>query len=172
MPGTEIMKAGRPLTKGAKVPAAFHQIIAFEDWAQSVVYKTPYKEPNPDFISQYLAYLAITGETPDEIFQIQGVDGIQEVLADVPGAKTPPMEITDLYVAASEFEAGAPCYVIVSAVNLETGGNIKFTTGALNIQATLIGLLKIGTWPIRCVVKRGDSKDKGGRHLLFLLPPD
>jgi len=172
MPGTEIMKPGAALTKGAKIPEAFHAVIAFEAWAQSVVYKTPYKEPNPDFISAYLALLAITGETPEEIFQIQGVEGIQVMLEDVAGAKTPPMEITDLYVATSEFETGAPCYVIVSAVNLEDGSSIKFTTGALSIQATLIGLLKIGTWPIRCIVKRGDALDKGGRHLLFLLPPD
>jgi len=40
------------------------------------------------------------------------------------------------------------------------------------VQATLLGLLVNGMWPIRCQIKRGESKDKGGRYLLFVLPPD
>jgi hypothetical protein len=172
MVSKEVAKPGKALTTGAKLPEAFGHIVAFEDWAQSIVFGTPYKEPNPDFISRMLALQAITADTIEEVFQANGVKKLQEILANVPGATTGPKEITDLYVAESDFETGNPCYVIISWVDLETGDDQKVTTGATNVQATLIGLLKLGTWPIRCQIKRGDSKDKGDRYLLFLLPPD
>lgn len=172
MPGTELVKPGTPLTAGSKSPATLGAIINLEAWAQAVVFKTPYKEPNPDFIQAMLALQTITGATIEEVFASQGVHGLQEILANVPGATTGPMEIMDLYVAESSFETGAPCYVIVTGIDLEQGTEVKFTTGALNVQATFIGLLKLGTWPIRCQFKRGDSKDKGDRYLIFMLPPD
>lgn len=172
MPGNQLATFKGELTKGHKLPADFLAIIDFEGWAKAVAFKAPYKEPNPDFISTMLAFNAITATTIEEVFQSAGVKKLQEIIPDTPGATTGPREITDLYVAESDFETGNPSYVIITWTDLELGGEQRVTTGATNIQATLIGLLKLGQWPMRVQVKRGDSKDKGGRYLLFMLPPD
>lgn len=172
MAGTEVSRRDAPLTAGAKLPEAFSAVINLEAWARSLVYGEPYKEPNPDFISRMLALLTITGETVDEIFREHGVYGVQEITPDVPHGSYGPFEVTDIYVASSEYETGNKTFVVISGVRLDSGEDFKCTTGATNIQATLIGLLKLGHWPIRAQFKRGDSKDKGGHYLLFLLPPD
>lgn len=172
MVGNALAKRTGELTAGAQLPEGFSAIINFEGWARSIVYREKYNEPNPEFISQMLALLTITGETIEEVFTSAGVTKVQEMVPDSPGASFGPFEITDLYVAASDFETGNPSYVIISGVMLDSGEEFKCTTGATNIQATLIGLLKLGMWPVRAQFKRGDSKDKGGKHLLFLLPPD
>lgn len=170
----EIAKRSASLAKldYSKVPAALGAIINMPEWAASIVVGAAYHEPNPDFVSQMLAYQVITADTIEEAFANQGVRQLQKMLPDTPEANTGNIEITDLYVAESDFETGQPTYVIVSVLSLEDGTTYKFTTGATNIQATIFALLRMGTWPIRCKIKRGETKDKGGRFLLFMLPAD
>lgn len=162
----------RPVVKFDKVPEQFFKVVNPQAWVNAILYGDTYHEPNPDFISRMLAAESIFAESPEEAFSSLGVHGLQNVLPDTPGATTGPLEITDLYVAASDFETGNPSYVVISAVKLATGEDVKYTTGATNVQATFIGLLRNGVWPIRCQFKRGDSKDKGGKFLIFMLPPD
>lgn len=160
------------LTAGAKLPAPFSAIINFESWARAIVLKEKYHEPNPDFISTMLAMQAISAETIEDVFQASGILKLQEMLPDAPRESTGPLEIIDLYVASSDFETGNATFVILTAVKMMTGDTIKFSTGATNVQATLIGLLRHGVWPMKIQIKRGESKDKGGRFLLHVLPPD
>lgn len=164
--------AALPAINFANVPEALGAIIDVEAWASAVLRKTPYREPNPDFVSTMIAWQTITAQSVEEVFKSVGIRKIQEMLPNVPGATTGPIEITDLYVATSDFETGNPSYVIITAVSLDDGEEWKATTGATNVQATILGLLVNGMWPIRCQIKRGDSKDKGDRYLLFVLPPD
>jgi hypothetical protein len=163
---------GSALLLNSRAPDAISKIIDMEEWAQAVVNGTKYQEPDPNFLSRYLALQIITAETVDEAFRKQNIKGVQEIVPDTPGATTGPMEITDVYVAESSFDAGHSCFVIITAVDLEMGGERKMTTSATNIQATLISLIHQGQWPIRCQIKRGDSKDRGGHYLLFMVPPD
>lgn len=172
MTAVEKHESGKILVRTDLIPDRVNEIIHMEAWASAIVRGTPYREPDPDFIMRMLATQAITAETPEEVFRQAKIVRAQEWITDVPGASTGPIEITDLYVAESDFETGNPSYVIMSCMNLETGEEYKMTTGATNIQATLIGLLANGVWPIRVQIKRGDMKDKGGRYLLFMLPPD
>jgi hypothetical protein len=172
MNGLATIPSGQLLTKGSKLPEEIASIINFEGWARSIVFREAYTEPNPDFIAQSLSLKAIMADTIEEIWAANGVKKLQELLPDEPGASTGPLELTELYVAASDFESGNPTYVIITVVNLTHGATMKFTTGATNVQATLIGLLKLGHSPMRFQIKRGDSKDKGGRYLTFMLPPD
>jgi hypothetical protein len=161
-----------PAIDYSKIPERVNVVIDVQGWVGSILAKTPYDEPNPDFISTMIAFQTITAQSVEEVFQQQGVKKLQEMLPNTPGANTGPIEITDLYVASSDFETGNPSYVIVTAVHMDTGDEFKFTTGATNVQATILGLLLNGMWPIKCQIKRGDTKDKGGRYLLFVLPPD
>lgn len=155
-----------------KIPASLTKIINPEGWINAILYGDKYKEPDPEFISRMLAAMSVFAETPEEAFAVNGVRRLQAWLPDTPNASTGPLELTDLYVAESDFETGNPTYVIMSTVNMETGEEVRWTTGATNVQATLIGLLRNGVWPIKFQVKRGDSKDKGGHYLMFMLPPD
>jgi len=155
-----------------KVPDALGAMIDVRAWAESILRKAPYVEPNPDYISTMIAFQTISAQSVEEVFANAGVSKLQEMIPNTPGATTGAFEIVDLYVASSDFETGQPCFVIIEGVGLETGETFKATTGATNVQATLLGLLVNGMWPIRCQIKRGESKDKGGRYLLFVLPPD
>jgi hypothetical protein len=170
--GSLAIPAGDIIADKSRIPAGVELIINMEAWASAIVRRTPYKEPDPDFLSAMLAYQAITAETAYEVLNAAGIKGLQESIPDVPGAGTGPFELTDLYVAESDFETGNPCYVIMTVTDLELGEEKKYSTGATNIQASLIGLLANGVWPIRAQIKRGDSKDKGGRHVMVMLPPD
>lgn len=172
MSNQQIEKSARPAVKFDKVPEKFFAVVNPQEWVNAILYGDTYHEPNPDFISRMLAAQSIFAETAEEAFSSLGVRGLQKVLPDSPGATTGPLEITDLYVAASDYETGNPTYVVISAVELATGDEVKYTTGATNVQATFIGLLRNGVWPMRCQFKRGDQKDKGGKYLIFMLPPD
>lgn len=156
----------------SKVPKALGAIIDVKAWASSVIVGTPYTEPNPNFVSQMLAYQTITADTIEEAFASQGVNQLQKMIANVPEATIGNIEMTDLYVAESDFETGNPSYVIITYVSLDDGATGKFTTGATNVQSTILALLRLGVWPIKCKIKRGETKDRGGRHLLFVLPAD
>jgi hypothetical protein len=172
MAGKDVARPERKPVKFDKLPERFFQIINPEAWVNSILYGDKYTEPDPDFISRLLAAQAIFADTVEEAFASAGVKKLQQWLPDQPGASIGPLEMTDLYVAESDFETGNPTFVLISGVMLESGEEFKVSTGATNVQATIIGLLRLGHWPIRFQFKRGDSKDKGGKYLIFVLPPD
>lgn len=171
---TEVARrtAAVPALDFSLVPDEINQIINMRGWVASILGKAEYTEPDPEYISRMIAFQTITAETIEEVFTQARVGKMQEMLADTPGATTGPIEITDLYVAKSDFETGNPTFVIITATDLTTGEEWRRTTGATNVQATILGLMLKGMWPIRCQIKRGDQKDKGGRFLMFVLPPD
>jgi hypothetical protein len=155
-----------------KAPEAMAEIIDVPKWIRSILLGQPYREPDPEFISRMLALQTIESETTEELYRANGVLKVQEIVPDEAMAEYGPFEITDYYVASSDFETGNPTYVIISGVMLDTGEEFRCTTGATNIQTTLIALVGLNVWPIRAKFKRGDMKDKGGRFLLFLMPPE
>lgn len=161
-----------PSLRIQNVPAELATVINVEAWVSALLRKTEYTEPNPDFISTMLAYQTITAQTAEEVFANVGVRQLQKMIANTPGANTGPIEINDLYVAESDYETGNPSYVIITATDLETGDTWKATTGATTVQATILGLLLNKVWPIRCKIMRADSKDRGGRHILLVVPSD
>jgi hypothetical protein len=160
------------LTKPSALAHEFAPLADIEAWARSIVYHVKYREPNPDFITQRLALDKIMADTTDDVFSETGVKGLQLLLPDAESAVFGPFEITDLYVASSSFEEGNPTFVVIGGLLLESGEVFRTTTGATAIQSTLIGLISNDVWPIRAKFKRGTSLDKGGRHLMFLVPPD
>lgn len=171
-PGTELARAtGKSLTEGKQLPGELGRIIDFEGWAQSLIFGVKYKEPDPDYISRILVYNIVMAETIEDVFRQTGVKGVQELVPDSPSAEYGPFELTDLYVASSDFETGNNSFVLLTLLMLESGQVVKCSTGATNIQGELIALLKLGNWDRRAKFKRGVSKDKGGRYLLFLMPP-
>lgn len=170
---TDVVRpTGNQLIVNSKAPEALARIVNLEGWARAIVYGEKYTEVDPDFISRKLALEIITSGSVEEAFEQSGIKGVQSIVPNKPGGTTGPIEITDLYVTESDFEQGNSCFLILDTVSLETGEQQKMTTGATNIQATMIAVLNNGMWPIRCQFKRGDQKDRGGKYLLFMLPPD
>lgn len=172
MSEVSIRDTGNIIRDQSRIPEALLPVINVEAWARSIVRGVKYKEPDPDYISRTLALQIIAAETVEEIYSRTEIRRVQDWIPDTPGATSGPLELLDLYVSASDYETGNPTFVIMTFLDMETGEEFKATTGATNIQATLIGLLAHGQWPIRVQIKRGEVKDKGGRYLLFMLPPD
>lgn len=172
MTSTQPATKDHPSIVWDKVPAGVARIINMDEWAKSILTGAPYHEPDPDFISRSIAFRQITADTIEEVFAQMKIRRAQTSIPDMPGASSGPMHITDLYVAESDFETGNPTYVIMTYFDMESGEEHRMTTGATNIQATLIALLRHGQWPITCQIKRGEQKDRGGHYLLFMMPPD
>lgn len=166
------MHAGE-VTDFSKVvlPEKLQGMINLGSWANALVLREKYREPDPEYLSLILLMQTLTAATPDEVLRQAGVGKLQEMIPNVPGANTGPIEINDLYVTESDFGEGAPCYVIMTWRDLELGTEVRATTGAQQVQAQLIKLLAFGIWPIRCCITRLDRKDKGDRYLFWVGPP-
>lgn|SRR5487761_267994 len=160
------------LTGSHPLPEILQGKFELTPWAESLVNRAPYNEPDPDYLSRMLLVQTLTAETAEAVLTQSGIRKLQESIPNVPGASTGPVEIYDLYVTGSDFGEGAPCYMILSVRDLETGFESKYTTGATQLQAQTLKLISLGTWPIRCKITRTERKDKGGRFLFWLFPPD
>lgn len=172
MPSQELVRQANSAIARLQFPAGMEEFIDGPKWVKSILLGEKYIEPDPEFILRKLALQTILGESVEEVFERGGILKVQEMVPDTANGETEPFEITDLYVSASDYKTGNPCYVIIEAFWLDSGQEFKCSTGATNIQAILIGLLINKAWPIRAKFKRGDMKDKGDRYLLFLMPPD
>lgn len=176
-PGSElaIVKDGQVnllALQNTLLPEQYRDIISLPAWADSLINRAPYVEPDPDYLSRTLLIQTLTADTIDEVMDQAGVQSLQKAIPDFGGAGTGPVIITDIYVTDSDFGEGAPCYLIITAQHIESGIVKKYSTGAQQLQAQFIRILSLGMWPIRCQITRLDRKDKGGRHLFWLAPVD
>lgn len=154
------------------VPADISDHVDLTMWANALVNHTPYEDPDPEYLSRRILMETLTATTAEAVFAQSQGRKLQEWVPDFPGAYVGPLEITELTVTGSDFGEGATCYVIIAGEDLTDGTSFRASTGATGVQAQLLRLVSLGTWPLRCVVKRTESKDKGGRYLLRLWPPD
>lgn len=163
----------KPLvTERQPLPAALDGKIDLTKWAESLVNQRKYEDPDPNYLSRLLIMQTLTAESPDAVFEQGAIQGLQKAIPNVPDAGTGPIIITDLYVTGSDLNEGVPCYVIITATHAETGEVAKYTTGAQQLQAQLLASLSWGRWPIPCQIKRIDRKDKSGKYLFWMFPPE
>lgn len=162
-----------PLMPGAvQLPEILRDKIILSAWANSLVNRVEYMEPDPDYLSRLLITQTLTATSLEAVFEQNQIRGLQKAIPQVPDAGTGPIEIYDLYVTSSDLNEGAPCYMILSCTHLETGEQTKYTTGSQQLQAQVLAALGHGMWPIRCNIKRLDRKDKGGKFLFWMFPPE
>lgn len=154
------------------IPDQFNGTVDFTGWANALINRSPYVEPDPEYIARKILLATILSKSVDEILSESGILKLQEWVPNIPGATTGPLLITDLYVTSSDFGEGAPCYVIYEATHMLDGEPRKFTTGATQVQAQTLAMLKVGAWPIECQIMRMKAKDRGGRFLLRMMPPE
>lgn len=148
------------------------QIINLSSWAESLVNGAPYDEPDPTYLQRALLMQTLTAKSAEEVLNANGIRKLQESIPDLADSSTGPIEITDLYVTGSDFGEGLPTYVIFGGTDLEMRREVRYSTGATQVQASFLALLNLGVWPIRCQIKRLSRKDKGGRHLFWVTTPD
>lgn len=160
------------LANAHPLPDELQGRLSLSAWAESLVNRVPYAEPDPEYLSHMLLVQTLTAETPDDVLAQAGIRKLQEAIPNVPGAGTGSIAIFDLYVTSSDFGEGAPCYMILSVQDLETSFEAKYTTGAQQLQAQILRLISLGVWPIHGKITRTDRKDRGGRFLFWLFPPD
>jgi hypothetical protein len=160
------------LADPAPLPDHMKLLVDLQGWISSMMKRTDYNEPSEDHMAQRMMLLTLMSPTPEAILTPDQITGLQDLIPNVPDACTGPIEITDIYVAASDQKDGNRTYVIITWVHLETGEEVTTTTGATQIQVQLIGLLAMGVWPIRVNIRRTDRQDKGGRYMFFMHPAD
>lgn len=162
----------RLLSGQLELPKQLTDVIDMQGWARSLITRDDYHEPNPDYLSQLLLFQTLTAETQDDVFAQAGIRSLQKSIPNVPGGSTGAVEIYDLYVTDSDFGEGAKCYMILDTRDMDTGFEVKYTTGAQQLQAQILASICLGTWPLKCRITRTDRKDKGGRFMFWLFPPD
>lgn len=154
------------------LPEDITRVINVQSWAMSLITHEIYAEPDPDYLQKMLLIQTLTAETIDEMFRQDKVRKLQDAIPNVPGAGTGPIEITGVYVTTSDFGEGAPTYLIIDTRHLEHGLEVKYTTGAQQIQAQALVAICLGMWPLKCQITRTDRKDRGERYMFSLIPPD
>lgn len=160
------------ISSPAALPADLAEHLDLSSWANALINHRPYMEKDEGYLQRLLLMQTLEATTPDQVFSPNDLDGLQKIVGNAPGAGTGPIEINGLYVASSSMSEGAPCYMILDWTSLETGAKRKTTTGATQLQAQILRLIGFGIWPIQCQIKRTERKDKGGRFLFWLFPPD
>jgi hypothetical protein len=154
------------------LPAELTKVIDMQGWARSLITHEDYNEPDKDYLQRTLLLQTLSAESLEDVFRQGAVRKLQESVPNVPGGTTGPVDIYDLYVTDSDFGEGAPCYMLLGCRDLETGIEARYSTGAQQLQAQVMASICLGTWPIRCRITRTDRKDRGGRFLFWLFPPD
>lgn len=160
------------ISNPAELPPELKGLFDVKAWLTALLTKTPYTEPNPDFMQTRMALMTLQSETVEELLADKDLEGLQKVIPDAPGMSTGPIMLTSLYVAKSDQQEGNPCYMLFSYVTKATGIETTTTTGATQLQIQWASMLAMGIWPIEGVIKRTDRKDRGGRYLLKFYPED
>lgn len=160
------------MSAAARLPSELDGLINLSAWAECLINGKKYNEPDPDYLSRTLLTQTLMAETPEDVFNVNDLDGLQKLIPNGPGLGTGPVEINGLYVAHSSLNDKNATYMIMDITDLETGNITKTTTGAGQLQAQIMRLLGFGIWPIRCQIKRTERKDRGGRYLFWLFPVD
>lgn len=154
------------------LPTELTDKVDLSSWAEALVNKADYRSPDDDYLARKLLVQTLTADTVDAVFAQGNLRKLQEAIPNTPNAGTGPVEIYDLYVTDSDFGEGAKTYMILDTRDLESGFEVTYTTGATQLQAQILALLNLGQWPIKCKITRTERKDKGGRFLFWLMPPD
>lgn len=155
-----------------QLPPALLGTIDLNRWLASLLAKVPYQEPDPEYISRAIMLNTFLEEDLNKALLGSEMDSLQDLVEEFPGATTGPIQITDLYVSASNLDDQDGTYVILTYVTLETGIITRCTTSAQAIQIGILRHLKQGIWPITCQIARDKVQDQGGRFLLKLWPAD
>jgi hypothetical protein len=127
-------------------------------WARALVLNDSYKEPRPGSMST----MALVNMMYDEDLFSQpeesGIVKVGDYLANEPGAVTPNLEASDLYVYPATGDKGAPTYIDVTVVQIDAGAEFVLRIGSRRVQMFYLKALAAGAWPIKHRIARTNDK--------------
>lgn len=158
------------LDKG--LPAHVTAKIDLGGWMQTVFNKVPYTAMDGEAMNRLMLLSLLEAESVEEVLSESVGEKLQEMVPNAPFASTPPLEIFDVGVYPGDAENEPSTYLVIRATDLDSGEQVRLSTGATNIQVQMMRLLTLGVWPIRCCFKRIDKTDQGGRYIFRISLPD
>lgn len=158
------------LDKG--LPAHVTAKIDLKNWMETVFNGVPYTAMDGEAMNRLMLLALLEAESLEEVLSESVGEKLQDMVPNEAWASTPPLEITDVGVYPGDAEKEPSTYLVIRATDLESGDQIRFSTGATNVQVQMMKMLSIGAWPIRCCLKRIDKKDQGGRYIFRMTLPD
>lgn len=154
------------------LPERIKATVDIKAWANCLFNQEVYAVADPDEMQRQMLMRFLMAETVEEVLQDQEGYKLQDMVPDVAGASTPPLELTDIGVYPGDLGPTPGTFVVIFATNLETGEEIRFSTSATNVQVQLMKIMTLDTWPIKCRIKRLDAVDQGDRHIFRMVPVD
>lgn len=152
------------------LPEALAGTVDLRGWIEALIFGKDYAEPDPGFLQREMALNVLLAPGEALADEIAGLDKLQDLVSDFPGATTGPIRITDLYVVPSQIEEGVNCYLILTYISHEDGLVVRCSGGSHAVQMKIIRCLMAGMWPIDCEISRTETKLKGGKHMLDVFP--
>jgi hypothetical protein len=111
----------------------------------------------------------LTAETSEQALAALELDRAKQMCGDEPGGKSPVLLITGARALKSAFEEGAACYALISAVVVESGETIRFTTGAYAVQAVVLKHIAEGWMPFKARLEISRKATQRGFYPLNLI---
>lgn len=104
----------------------------------------------------------------DIISQIMSADSVDEVLGDISATGLRDLVGVPLTVHGgkfnrSDYEAGAPFYVLLDVTRLDTGMRLNVTCGAQSVLAQIVRLIELDAFPLnlKCINARKSPSPSG-----------
>lgn len=156
----------------SRFPEVLSHTVDIRGWLAAIVLNADYTEPDPSYIQREMALNVLLNPEGALSSDIEGLDKLEEMVDDFPGASTGPIRIEDLYIVPSDIEEGGKTYMILTWYNMETNETHRVSGGGQSVQTQLAACLMVGRWPIECQIVRSDVKRPGGGYMLKVWPVD
>jgi hypothetical protein len=138
-------------------------------WIRSLMAADELPDSDPDEMALGMMASILMAETSEEALAALDLSRALELCGGKPGGRSPALEIFGARPLKSTMEDGAPCYAIVSAVRLDTGEKIRFTTGARAVQTVIAKHVYEGWIPFKAALEIRREATARGFHPLNLV---
>lgn len=137
-------------------------------WAGALLNKAEYQEDRADDAGLEMVAAILGGQTSAEILAATNMRTVLDMLGDKPGAHSPLLEITGAHPMKSTFEDGPSCFAVISATEVASGEQFKFTCGGRAVQAAILAHVYRDLLPFRCILTRRLKPTRAGFYPLNL----
>lgn len=143
--------------------------IDMRTWLAGLLSNDDFPEQDPDEMALGMIAQILLAPTSEATLSAFDLDRAKEMCGNEPGGRSPVLEITGARPMKSEYEEGAACYVIVSAVRLVDGELVQFTTGSRAVQAVIFKHMHEGWMPFRAMLEIRKERTRRGFYPINLV---
>lgn len=143
--------------------------ISMKEWLTGILTVDDFPDQDPEAVTMGMLAQILMAETSEEALAAMDLQRAKELCGGDPGGRSPVLEITGARPMKSDYDEGAACYCIVSAVVLETGEKIRFTTGARAVQTAIFKHMAQGWMPFRACLEIRRERTRSGFYPLNLV---